>query len=317
MEIDPTIFRLASIFMPRAFEARAQIIKKNGRLVHYTRAEAALNMIRNQSVWMRKPQWMNDYRDVEHGLDCLVQAFRNSEGGQLFQKTIDKAFPGSIKNIIANFDSWVEHYRWNTYVACVSEHEDEEDINGRLSMWRAYGRDTGVALVVKSTPFTSTTDALGAYSSPVAYLTQAGVDAHLGNIGRLVEQDISFVQSQNQQMVEYFIHEAFRFGMLCTKHPGFAEEREWRIVYSPPRDQRKVLQKSIQTINGIPQPIYSIPLQKFDGYSIELKEILDRIIIGPTRFPSAIYEAFVAELEDKGVENASQKVIISEIPLRT
>lgn len=318
MGLNADQLRLLQIFFPRVFDAYGRILQKQTRFVQYTRAESAIKLLRSGTVWMRKPQWMNDYREIEHGLDCLIAAYDRSEAGKRFRSALDKAFPNITKSIQDSFNPWVESYRSNTYVACVSEHDDEEDVNGRLSMWRAYGGGTGVALVVKSAPFTMVSDELGAYSSPVSYLDQAGVEAHFSTIADAIEKDMDFVQSRQQGEIEYLIHEAFRYGILCNKHPGFAEEREWRIIYSPDRDTKKVLTKSIEVIGGEPQPVYRIPLKDISGYtSLAVADILDRIIIGPTRFPSAALESFRAELNALNVPDADKKVVVSDIPLRT
>ena len=42
---------------------------------------------------------------------------------------------------------------FDTYLTSISEHRNKEDTFGRLSMWRAYGETTGVALVMNNSPF--------------------------------------------------------------------------------------------------------------------------------------------------------------------
>ena len=49
----------------------------------------------------------------------------------------------------------------------------------------------------------------------------------------------------------------------------------------------------------------------------DIPSLLDRIIIGPTPYPHVSAGAFVELLERGGVEDATNKVVISEIPLRT
>lgn len=310
--------KLFQMFFPRAFASYLKVATNRTRFVQYTRAESAINMLRGKSVWLRKPQWMNDYLEIEHGLECLVRTFGSTTAGKRFRDAMDSIFPEISKKIAEGFDPWIQHYRLNTFVACVSEHDSSEDAKGRLSMWRAYGGGTGVALVVKSEPFVLTSDALGAYSSPVAYTGQADVEQHFDAVAAAIEKDKDFVKSRGQVAIENMIHEAFRFGMICNKHPGFAEEREWRIVYNPDRDTKKVLTKSIQVIGGVPQPVYSIPLTNIPGYTdLSVAALLDRIIIGPTQFPGALLEAFRAELEELHVPNIEKKVVVSDIPLRT
>jgi hypothetical protein len=45
--------------------------------------------------------------------------------------------------------------------------------------------------------------------------------------------------------------------------------------------------------------------------------MLDRVIIGPSQFPIAMYDAFVEELDNAGVKDPSSRVVASQIPVRT
>jgi hypothetical protein len=77
--------------------------------------------------------------------------------------------------------------------------------------------------------------------------------------------------------------------------------------------------KEIQVIAGTPQPIYKIPLKDIpdEGFvGVEIPALLDRIIIGPTQYPWAVYEAFVELLADADVKEPTSKVFVSDIPLR-
>jgi hypothetical protein len=248
----------------------------------------------------------------------LLKTYRDTKAGERFKAAVDGAHSGVSKEITDNFDPWVNEYRSNTYVVSISEHEDDEDANGRLSMWRAYGGKSGVALVVKSAPFLTVSDALGAYSSPVAYFSGQEFEQHFDRIAAAIEANGDVVKNAPKNAIINMVHEAFRYGMICCKHPGFTEEREWRIVYNPQRDNKGVIKRSVEIVNGIVQPIYSIPLTDVPGYvNLELSEILDRVIIGPTQYPSALLEAFRIELEQAGVPDPHKKVIVSDIPLRT
>lgn len=50
---------------------------------------------------------------------------------------------------------------------------------------------------------------------------------------------------------------------------------------------------------------------------MQLGELLDRVIIGPTAFPPVMFDAFMQALKDAGVANAEKIVAVSGIPLRT
>jgi hypothetical protein len=109
-----------------------------------------------------------------------------------------------------------------------------------------------------------------------------------------------------------------RFAALCTKHPGFAEEKEWRVVYCPALEQSPYLMKDIAIVRGVPQPIYKIPFKDIPeaGFAGAIPAMLSRIIIGPTQYPLALAEAFVELLAEAGVTEPDTKVRVSDIPLR-
>jgi hypothetical protein len=95
---------------------------------------------------------------------------------------------------------------------------------------------------------------------------------------------------------------------------------EWRILYFCKLWESKILEKSVENINGVPQLVYKIPLKNAPSegiIGIEIPEVLDRIIIGPSSFPWPLYDAFVSVPKEAGVTDAERKVIVSDIPLRT
>lgn len=321
LPLTPDQLRAFTIFFPHAAARYQAVIEKRTRFVQYTRAENLLAMLRSRSVWLRKTSVMNDYSEISHGWEVSQQAFEHSDGGKRFRKSLDDAHPGIVKKIAENFDPWISNYQLNTYVASVSEHDASEDKLGRLSMWRAYGGRSGVAIVLKPDLFLASSTSLGAISSPVAYFDKSMVEQHFDIIASNISANSSFVKGLPPEQIIQTIHEALRFGMICCKHPGFAEEREWRVVYNPDRDIRAIdnrpIQRRVETIGGTPQPVYAVPLKKLDdGYDLEIASILDRIIVGPSEFPSAIIEALQIELENLGVPDARKKVVFSDIPLR-
>ena len=102
-----------------------------------------------------------------------------------------------------------------------------------------------------------------------------------------------------------------RFATLCTKHPGFAEEREWRVVYCPTLEQSPYLIKDIAVVRGVPQPIYKIPLKDIPeaGFAGAIPAQLSRVIIGPTQYPLALAEAFVESLPKPASLNPPLKFV--------
>ncbi|MGD0236663.1 MAG: hypothetical protein ABSC55_19250, partial [Syntrophorhabdales bacterium] len=151
-----TRIRLEDIFMPEIRKHRHETYhneqgatKESARFVHYTTAEAALNIIRTKRLWMRNTTCMTDYREVQHGFEILLSIFDKPKT-EAFAAVLDKSAPGAAIQAIKLFNERLNIIRVETYIASVSEHDDEEDLHGRLSMWRAFGASTPrVAIVIK------------------------------------------------------------------------------------------------------------------------------------------------------------------------
>jgi hypothetical protein len=318
MQVTPEHEKLVSIFFPFASERQGEIRRKGTRLVHYTTAEAATSIIRSKEVWMRPSSCMNDFMEVQHGLNCVLSAYNNGE--KAFKQALDRVSDGLSKEIENLFNGWIPHLRTDTYLSCFSEHDEREDAFGRLSMWRAYGQITGVALVVSSAPFLAPSTALKAYASPVAYLSDKDFEKIFSRVTAAIDENADFLRLQGRAMLVNVVFDMLRFAALCTKHPAFEEEREWRVLYCPALESSKHVLKDIKVINGTPQPIYRIPLRDIPDEGLEGVEIpalLDRVIIGPTKYPLAMWKAFDGLLAEAGVEDSASKVFISDIPLRT
>jgi hypothetical protein len=310
-------FRVFEIFHPYALSKMVGATQRNQRFVYYTSADTAMRILRNGEIWMRESHLMNDYREVEHGFDCLNEAYKKNK--QRMLGVFDGMFPGFCERLETAINGWLPHFRTDSYITCLSEHDPSEDQYGRLSMWRAYGGGAGVALVVNGGPLLRPSSALRAYTSPVAYFHNAQVEEAFAQILSNVENNRDFVQSRGEQQVQASMFAALRYAILCTKHPGFHEEREWRVIYSPRFETSERITPSIESVNGIPQSICRIPLRNVpeEGlYGLAPPEFLERVIIGPSKFPAGIYDAFTVLLTEIGIPNPSEKLIFFDVPLR-
>jgi hypothetical protein len=249
----PDDLRVNEIFYPYASQRRAEMIGRGGRFVHYTNADAAMSIIRSGEIWMRLSSCMNDFSEVEHGLRCLYGAYRRQDCGGEFRRALEDVATGLADEIGALFGAWTPSFRFATYLTCISEHDDKEDRTGRLSMWRAYsGDDTGVAFVMRPSVFHTPSDALRAYTSPVAYLNEGYFAVALLTVANNIDREREFLRQQDRNVVKHHASAMLRLAVLCTKHPGFAEEKEWRIVYSPDLEKSNRISKEIVSIRGAP-----------------------------------------------------------------
>jgi hypothetical protein len=310
--------RALELFYPHAYKRTMDALQQQIRFVHYSSAESAMKMLANGEVWMRKASAMNDFREIDYGKECLIKAYK-SEAGQRFKATLNEMFPGFTDTLEERFNGWYPHFESSTYLTCISEHDPSEDLIGRLSMWRAYGGATGVAVVLRGAPFLIPTDALKAYTSPVAYLTVDQFQVEFEQMTKGITDNTAFVKGRGESNVLGSVFDAFRYATVCTKHPGFREEREWRVAYNPKWEQSSRIVQAVETIRGVPQIVQKIPLVDVPDeglVGISVPDLVERVIIGPTNFPWEIREATIEMLSACGVKDAADKVIVSDIPLR-
>jgi len=287
-----------NIFFPHNAHARDRAIASGGRFVYYTTTETAYLILKNREIWLRNTSVMNDYMEINHGLNCIVNSYRSSIG-QEFEAALDKCFSGISGEIRDLFNSWIPIIKQETYVISVSEHAAADDEFGRLSMWRAYGGNAGVALVFNGGVMSRPSDALGAYSSPVAYLNSDGVAAELTKIKNAILENVEYVRSLGREGLKHAIFEAFRFAAICTKHPAFLEEKEWRVVSTKVLHDNPRLPPHVEIVGGIPQKVLKLKLEDHPDeglYGLAIPSFIDRILIGPCEYSETIKRALTSLL---------------------
>lgn len=314
MELDEETLKYLKIFMPDILAQTHSIASENGRFAYYTSADTAMKVIENGELWLRNATVMNDFSEVRYGIELIERIFQGDLGDQ-FTQAVDEIHAGTREKVVGLLDGWQLDWELETYIACVSLHATEEDSRGRLSMWRAYG-DT--ALVVRNTPMLAVTDDLGVYSTPVSYLSASEFEERVRKLTESILINRSYLRDLGQDKLVGYLHNFFFLTAIATKHPGFAEEMEWRLFYRPSERVSNALVERQVVLAGVPQTIFALPLRhdpKNGLHSADIPSLLDRIIIGPTDHPYVSKRAFRRVLgEAHGVHD--DRIFISDIPLR-
>lgn len=314
--------RLQKIFRPYAKERRDDIVARKGRFVHYTSAENAMKIIQSKKLWMRNAKCMNDYMEVVHGHNLLAQFFLDEDRKKTFFEALEPCGNEIAQKAVELFNQWWDRIEYNTFISSISEHEPNEDKHGQLSMWRAYGQLSAKAAIVLNVPFEpyDSTKGLKLMFSPVAYFSYSEVERELNRVIDNIKDNIRFLVTQISQVITNAIFSTLLMAAVSLKHEGFKEEKEWRVIYLPDLNPSKLISRKIETINGVPQTVYQIPLEDNPTEHVKgvaIPQLVDRVIIGPSEYPTPIYQAFKVALEEAGVENSASRVIVSGIPLRT
>jgi hypothetical protein len=243
-----TGIRLEQIFMPEACRRRMAFFSKHPqpadkaqpiyRVAHYTSADAALKIINSKRMWMRNTTCMTDYSEVRHGYALLNKFVSDEARWGAFAEALDACAQGAAKKALDAFVPWTASaspsaIHLNTYIASVSEHDDNENFHGRLSMWRGFGHDdTRVAIVLRLPFFSGAADALSLLFSPVAYLTQEKVFNVVDEIIANIRANRDYLTSLGEEMVMATVFRMLQAGVTCLKHEGFGEELEWRAMFT-------------------------------------------------------------------------------------
>ncbi|QJC85572.1 DUF2971 domain-containing protein [Cereibacter sphaeroides] len=305
---------MQEIFYPN-YNKRVQKIRDNDRkFAHYTSAEVAVSILKNKSVWLRNASVMNDFNEIEHGLNCLLKVLDSDTVGKQFANLVNEIHPTAFNSIMIRYAMPTDLH--DTYLTCLSEHGPNggaisEDKLGRLSMWRAYGGNTNVAMVfdrekVLNDHSTATT------LSPVLYADAFMFRREFMEVMESIAENIELLKG-NKDLSLAYLFGALDAAVLSTKHPGFEEEQEWRVIHRPTPYNK--LPCMVASVGGVPQKVYLLNLDGANS-ALNLNDILDHIIVGPTAFPDVISDALIQVMTSEHYHNPQLRVKVSEIPLR-
>ena len=315
--------KFTALFLPDIADAHLRAKQNDLRLAHYTTSENAMKIADSKVLWLRHIKIMNDSREILHGAEAVTSIINGAKGRELVS-WLDAIRPGAGALIDGILAELVSTLRDNTFICSLSEHDHSnirERQYGRLSMWRAYARNNGVAVIANMTPMRTITDYFDAYSFPVVYGDKNEIGARLCSVVDGIIADHEFVSRLDDAHLTWAIESMLTYYCSCAKHPGFEEEREWRIVHRRRPGMISKLKTEQRTIGKTPQPVVEFPLDVNppEGGGFRFGEVIDGVILGPARDQDELdvaREAIVMKLAQLGVTDAESKVIVSGIPFR-
>lgn len=294
---------------------------KRPMVAHYSDLERIESIIKHQTLWFSHPLFMNDLEELKFGISEAHAAFFAHEGIERACKTPERY--AKLRHYYDFINSrFAENDAFDIYVFCLSEYDDVLHRDGLLSMWRGYGADGGGAAIVFDT-----TKLVANEDSP---LIVARVDYKSGEERRQwikdrLNQFAALLESLeiDDDQLHLAAHNLFQrilIFALFTKHNGFLEEREWRVVYLRSRDQLNMLSHMLDyhiTPTGI-QP--KLKLNLGDKALPELEDGLDglvhKIILGPS-VSSPMHVAAVKRMFERLQKpGLASKIFTSTTPYR-
>lgn len=313
------ILKMSQIFTPENAARFERLHSERIKLAHYTSAENAISIIKNREIWLRNARAMDDFSEVRYGYDQLKQYF---DAGNNTQNFFDALGGGNsaIKDGVDKFNSWWGNTHGSTYIACFSEHHIKDDEHGRLSMWRGFSQSKPGVAMIFNPPQPNSALPLKVFLSPVAYYSIKELTLSLDNVVNQIQYHRKYLLQFPSQLITDWIYLLLVTAAVSLKHPGFREEEEWRMIHLPDQIPSNFMNPSTESVRSVPQIVYKItlkndPSQNIDA--IEIANIMDSIIIGPTQYPLSIAGAINHELLGIGVQNSQSFIKFSGIPLRS
>lgn len=288
-------------------------------LAHYTSLDVAAHILKEPTIWMSSPLLMNDMEEMREGLSLADTAYHSNSYLDATCKTL------SNRNCVDHYytrhrDQFDKEHLANVFVFCMTQHNIKDD-DGLLSMWRGYGGNGRGCALVFNTSFADENFDHPLVIAKVSYLKREDRIKRLDNLIRTWCEVLRLCRNNDDiDMAVYNLFDLFLFLALTTKHCGFSEEKEWRIIYTPADDPENALVPYIGhsiTQRGIEPklrfPIRRLPEQRGDW---SFDTILEKIILGPTLSRELAKNSFKMMLRECGKGHLIDRIVASGIPLR-
>lgn len=320
MKTDTEIHEAYEVLYAR-FENQNRLLNDPPLLAHYTSIPVLEKILRDKEIWLSNPLFMNDLQEMRFGLNEGARIFDDDEllkeAGGNSERALKLAH--YFQYYFSKFDS---EAAFDTYIFCVSEHE-KDNKDGLLSMWRGYGsQGNGAAIIFNPGNVTLIPNSI----LTLANVSYGSTEKRLEDLRAVLKQWAAITASLEipDDKLHHASHAALSFlktYALTTKHSGFSEEREWRLIYLAEHDKQGLLRQSLgHTIGprGV-EPKLKLKIGPIAGVTsddFDLDKLLHKIILGPSVSTPLAVQSISRMLEGIGSPIYKDRLGASSIPLR-
>lgn len=294
---------------------------KRPLLAHYTSIETLELIFNHNQIWFSNPLFMNDAEELRFIIDEGVNAFRRSSA---VREALDhKKYIHLATALEHQYERFSSEHAFDIYVFCLSEHAPENK-DGLLSMWRGYGGNgRGAAIVFDTSKLEYYPGISYLILSKVEYASRqdrlAWIEQKVNQFAKLLK-DTPLPEDKLYQPA-YQLFERFKMYALFTKHHGFSEEREWRVVYLAERDTNRIIHPMLDYSvgrHGI-EPKLKFDIKHIEGLTpndFSLEEIVANILLGPSLSSKLAISSVRRMLTKQNKFELALRLTASETPYR-
>lgn len=191
-------------------------------------------------------------------------------------------------------------------------------------MWRGYGANGQGAALVFDTSFVSVVPGSPFLITKVNYASSLERTSWINEAIHDCVQDLSHTGLNDESIRDaaWSLFNVMLIYSVSSKHPGFREEQEWRVVYLHDRDVHKLFQGSKSYIRRahtiepkLRFPIKPLSIESSAVWSFDT--ILARIVLGPSHANALARKSAQRMLELLGKSHFADRIWVSEIPYRS
>ena len=290
-------------------------------LAHYTSIDSLEKIMSNDELWFSNPLYTNDLEELRFGINEGAKAFGKNESIKDACGSEER-----YKILTAHFDCYVDQFSnkhaLDTYVFCLAEH-DSKNSDGLLSMWRGYGGNGNGAALVFDTEKLEYNESSPLRISKVSYYSKEErlnwIESKLAEFAALLSK-IS-IPDEQLYLPANALFERLKTFALFTKHHGFLEEREWRVVYLGNLDRNGLFKSMLDYTVGRygiePKLKFKVqPIEGFTAKDLSLETIVTEIILGPAVSSPLATSSVCRMLEKLGKYELATRVTASTTPFR-
>lgn len=289
-------------------------------LAHYTSIQTLESIFKSGEIWMSNPLLMNDTEELAWGLTQAKNALEDHKAlGDTIGTTMHRAL---VQNFYGAFENFNGFHAFDTYVGSLSEH-DVDDQDGLLSMWRGYGGNgSGAAVLIDTSVLVPPEGQSPILLGRVHYGTSVDRKAW---IVRKIDEFCQLIASpdviaESLAHVATMLFNRFLLMALFSKHRGFSEEKEWRVVYLSYLDRNREFSARLWYLNGERgvEPKFRLPLSGLPerGSSVTTDDLVKGILLGPTASSSLSVASVSRMLHFLNRSALAGRVKASSIPFR-
>ncbi len=289
-------------------------------LAHYTSIETLERMMATGEFWLAHPLYMNDVEELRFGINQGCEAFQRSDRVRDACRG-EERYLALLKEFDRQYLRYANDEVLDTYVMCFSEHQVSDE-DGRLSMWRGYGNNGSGAAIVFNTKFIEPVENSPMMLARVEYGTSA---ERLEWLNSKIDAWATLFSQSEIAIADFYlpVHSLFdriKLFSLFSKHCGFKEEQEWRLVYMAERDRGSRLAHMLHYAVGKRgvEPRLKFKVGPVEGVAreMDLNDLVEQIILGPTGASQMAIACVQRMLTLVGREALCEKVTASTTPFR-